>query len=72
MKVMYVTKSGAIRWRSYYWVYLSRALTGKYVAAIEIGNDVWKVFFRNVLLGYFNQNDLTYKESSTRLSPKIV
>jgi len=41
---MYVTKSGAIRWRSYYWVYFSRALTGKYVAAIEIGNDVWKVF----------------------------
>ncbi len=69
---MDVTKSGAIRWRSYYWVYLSRALTGKYVAALEIGNDVWKVFFRNVLLGYFNQNDLTYKESTTRLSPRIV
>ncbi len=50
---------------------LSRELTGKYVAAIEIGNDVWKVFFRNILLCYFNQNDLGYKES-TRLSPKIV
>lgn len=72
MKVMYVTQSGAIRWKSYYWVYLSRSLTGKYVAAVEIGNDVWKVFFRNVFLGYFNQNDLRYKESSTRLSPKLV
>ncbi|KJF42433.1 hypothetical protein [Draconibacterium sediminis] len=24
------------------------------------------------LLGYFNQNDLSYKESTTRLSPRIV
>lgn len=72
MKVMYVTKSGAIRWNSYYWVYLTRALSGKMVAAIEIGNGIWKVYFRNVLLGYFNQKDITYKEQTTRLSPKIV
>jgi len=71
-KVLKVTKNGAIRWKSYYWVYLTAALKGKYVAIEELGNGIWKVFYRNVLLGYFNEKQLRKKEQSTRLETNLV
>ena len=72
MKVINVTTSGAMRWKSYYWVYMSRALIGKQVAAEEIGNGVWKVFFRNIFLGYFSEKDIRVKEQALRLSTNLV
>jgi len=72
MKVMNVTQNGSVRWRSYYWVYMTRALIGNRVAAEEIGNGIWKVFYRNVTLGYFNEKDIRDKEKSTRLSTNWV
>ena len=71
-KVLKVTKNGAIRWKSYYWVYLTAALKGKYVAIEDIGNGIWKVFYRNVLLGYFDEKHLRNKEQSTRLETNLV
>jgi len=38
----------------------------------EIGNGVWKVFYRNVFLGYFNENDTREKEKSVRLETNLV
>ena len=38
-KVLKVTQNGAIRWKSYYWVYLTAALKGKYVGIEELGNS---------------------------------
>ena len=58
MKVLKVTKNGSVRWKSYYWVYVSAALEGKYIGALNIGNGIWRVFYRNVFLGYFNENEL--------------
>lgn len=72
MRVMKVTKSGAVRWKGYNWVYLSRGLIKKKVAAEEQGNGIWKVFYRDVFLGYFNENDIREKHSSTRLSSILV
>jgi transposase InsO family protein len=72
MKVMNVTQNGSVRWKSFYWVYMSRGLIGKQVAAQELGNGVWKVFYRNVFLGYFNENDIRKKQQSTRLSTILV
>ena len=72
MKVMNVVKNGAMRWRAYYWVYITRGLIGKRVAAEEIGNGVWKVFYRDVFLGYFNEKDIRGKENGTRLSSILV
>jgi transposase InsO family protein len=72
MRVLKVTKNGAIRWKSYYWVYLTAALKGKYVGILELGNGIWKVFYRDVFLGYFNENELRNKESSTRLETNLV
>ena len=72
MKTMNVAKNGAMRWKAYYWVYMSRGLIGKQVAAEEIGNSVWKVFYRNVFLGYFNEKDIREKQKLTRLSTNLV
>ena len=72
MKVMNVTQNGAMRWKAYYWVYMSRGLIGKQVGAEELGNGVWKVFYRNVFLGYFNEKDIRDKEKSIRLSTNLV
>ncbi len=72
LKVLKVTQNGAIRWKSYYWVYLTAALKGKYVGIEELGNGIWKVFYRNVFLGFFNENELRNKEQSTRLETNLV
>jgi len=72
MKTMNVSKSGAMRWKAYYWVYMSSGLIGRQVAAEEIGNGVWKVFYRNVFLGYFNEKDIRDKQNIIRLSNNLV
>jgi transposase InsO family protein len=71
-KVLKVTQNGAIRWKSYYWVYLTAALKGKYVAIEDIGNGIWKVFYRNVFLGFFDEKHLRNKNKSTRLETNLV
>ncbi len=72
LKVLKVTQNGAIRWKSYYWVYLTAALKGKHVGIENLGNGIWKVFYRNVFLGFFNETQLRNKESSTRLETNLV
>lgn len=72
MKVLKVTKNGSVRWGSYNWVYLSASLQGKYIGALEMGNGIWRVFYRNVFLGYFNENELRTKEQSVRLETNLV
>ena len=72
MKVMNVCNNGSVRWRSYYWVYMSRGLIGRQVAAEELGNGIWRVYYKNVFLGYFNEKDIRDKEKSIRLSTNMV
>ena len=72
MKIMKVCQNGSIRWKSYYWVYLTAALKGKYVAAQEMGQGIWKVFYRNVFLGFFDENNIRDKQVSIRLSQNMV
>ncbi len=72
MKVMNVTPNGNVRWKSYFWVYMTRGLIGSQVAAEELGNGIWKVFYRNIFLSYFNEKDLRKEQQSTRLSSKLV
>lgn len=63
MKVMNVHTKWYVRWKSNYWV--SRA-------AEEQWSGIWKVFYRNVFLGYFNENDLKEKKTQKRLSAILV
>ena len=72
MKNLKVTQNGAIRWKSYYWVYLTAALKGKYVGIEDLGNRIWKVFYRDVFLGCFNENELRNKKKSIRLETNLV
>jgi transposase InsO family protein/transposase-like protein len=72
MRVLKITKNGAMRWGAYNWVYLSASLQGKYVGALEMGNGIWRVFYRNVFLGYFNENELRTKDKSVRLETNLV
>lgn len=37
-----------------------------------MGNGIWRVFYTNVFLGYFNENELRNKEQSTRLETNLV
>ncbi len=72
LRTLKVTQNGAIRWKSYYWVYLSAALKGKHVGIQEQGNGIWRVFYRHAFLGYFDEKYLRNKEESTRLETNLV
>jgi hypothetical protein len=72
MKIMKVCQNGSVRWKSYYWVYLTAALKGKYVAIEDMGKGIWKVFYRNVFLGFFNESNIRDKQVSIRLSQNMV
>jgi len=71
-RVVKVSQNGAVRWKSYYWVYLTASLKEKYVGFEDIGNGIWKVYYRNVFLGYFNKSKLRSNESSTKVETNLV
>ena len=72
MKVLKVTQNGSMRWGKYHWVYLTQNLSGKYVGAEQVGDTIWKVYYRKVFLGYFNEKELRTKEQTVRLGTNLV
>ncbi len=54
-KVYRVYKNGAIRWGSEHWIMVATPLIGKDIGVFELGNGIWRVFFRGKLLGYLNE-----------------
>lgn len=72
MKILKVCQNGAVRWRTKYWVYLTASLKGKYVGILDMGNGIWRVFYRDVFLGYFDEKNLRNKQISIRLSQNLV
>jgi len=71
-KIMKVTQNGAIRWKSYHWIYLTSALKGKYVGVEELGNGIWRIYYYGVFLGYFDELNIRNKQTSIRLSQNLV
>jgi len=71
-KIMKVTQNGAIRWKSYHWVYLTVALKGKYVGVQELGNGIWRIYYYDVFLEYFDDINVRDKQTSIRLSQNLV
>ena len=67
-KVKKVTKNGSIRWGAYHWIYISRAAIRRYVGVQEIGNGIWNVYYRGVILGCFDEKELRDKEQYLRLT----
>jgi hypothetical protein len=39
---------------------------------LDMGNEIWRVFYRDVFLGYFDENSLREKQISKRLSQDLV
>lgn len=50
-----VTVNGAIRWKNDL-IMVSSALSGKYIGLEEIDTGVFRVYYRQVELGIFNEN----------------
>jgi len=55
--------NGAVRWGAYNWLFISRAARGRYIAAEEKANGIWNVYYRDVLLGYFDEKLINAKET---------
>ena len=51
---------------------MARGLAGKHIGMEEIGKGIWKVFYRGVFLGYFDETKPGMKNKSIRLSTNIV
>lgn len=61
-----------LRWKSVYWMFLKSGLKEKYIGVEDQGKGTWRVFYREVFLGYFNEKKLRDKEVSIRLSQNLV
>lgn len=65
-QVRKVCKNGALRWRSTKWIMISTTLIEKYVGLEEIGNGIWRVLYRQKLLGYFEEKLLRIQDELGR------
>lgn len=55
--------NGLARWGAYNWLCVSSAAIGRFIAADEIGNGIWNVYYRKILLGYFDEKIIDTKET---------
>lgn len=71
-EVRRVTKNGALRWKSTQWVMVSTSLIDKYVGLEELGDGIWRVYFRQKLLGYFDEKNRRIMDELGRLKRNYV
>ena len=62
-RVSKVCKNGAASWGAYNWIFVSRAARGRYIGMDEVGNGIWNVYYRDVLLGSFDEKLIDSKET---------
>lgn len=68
--VKYITHNGAIRIERNNWLFITTALAGKNIGFEEMGNGLYRVFFREFLLGYADMRNrkmhdiMTYEDES--------
>lgn len=72
MAVRYVSRNGAIRWNRTSWVMVSTTMAGRNVGLEEIGNGIWRVFYRSKLLGYLDATTLRIQDSLGRTKRNFV
>jgi hypothetical protein len=51
---------------------ISTTLIDKYVGLEEIGNGIWRVYYRQKMLGYFDEKNLRIQDKIGRLKRKNV
>jgi len=66
-KVFKVCRNGAIRWGSHNWIMVSTTLIGKLIGLEELGNNIYRVFFRQKLLGYLDASSLRIQDDQGRV-----
>ena len=71
-KRLKVTINGAARWGAYHWLWIGRGAKGRYLAAEQVDDNIWNVYFRNVLLGYFDDSLFVNKQQYQKLNQLIV
>jgi transposase InsO family protein len=67
MDVRYVSRNGAIRWGVGKWVMVSTTLIEKYIGLEQFTEDMWRVYYRNMLLGYLDGKSLRIRDDQGRL-----
>ncbi|WP_041758119.1 hypothetical protein [Psychroflexus torquis] len=72
MKVIEVCQDRAMRWKSYFWLYLTDGPKEKYVGTEDQGNGIWRVFYRDIFLGYFVENKIRDKQVLIRGNQNLV
>ena len=65
--VRYVCRNGAMRWGAGKWVMVSTTLIGRYIGLEPIAQGKWRVYFRNVLLGYLDEKEMRILDSQGKL-----
>lgn len=63
--VRYITRNGAIRVSSNNWLFVSTALMGKHVGLEELGNRIYRLFYRQFFLGYLDAQELKVHDIMT-------
>lgn len=71
-EVRRVTKNGALRWKSTKWVMVSTSLIDKHVGLEELGDGIWRIYFRQKMLGYFDEKKLRIMDEIGRLKRNNV
>ena len=71
-EVRRVTKNGALRWRSTKWVMVATSLADKHVGLEELGDGIWRIYYRQKMLGYFSEKELRIMDELGRLKRNYV
>ena len=69
---MKVITSGAVGWGEYPWVFIRRGAIGRYVGAQEVDTGIWNIYYRNVLVGYTEEEKYLKKEQYQSFTPRKV
>ncbi len=67
MMVKRVCRNGAMRWGGYDWVVVSSTLIERYIGLQQITEGLHRVFYRNKLLGYFDEKSLKIIDGQGRV-----
>lgn len=71
-EVRRVSRNGALRWGSNEWVMVATSLIEKDVGLEELGEGIWRIYFRQKMLGYFHEKELRIMDEIGRLKRNYV
>ena len=57
-KVRYVCRNGAIRVGKASWIFVTLALKGRYIGLEELGEGIYRVYYRQFFLGYLDEKEM--------------